>query len=268
MNVFHDAEFRAAACVLRDDSILVSDARSNSVLRVDLEGNVMGGIECDFKQPEGIAVSRDGEVYVVDRYNGCVKVFAYGEDKTKLVHQRTFGEGILNQPVGIAIAYIPLPPENTKDNTRIYVADNENHRVMVYNKEGEFHWVIGEGYGQGVGQLFCPCGVAWYKGLLIVAEWGNGRVQVFNKHCKSILCIGGFPHAHDVGVDLEGNVYVALYSSKRIRKFKIDVHEDGTPTFTVGEEVTDLIVNPTSLLVGDKGVVVVVGRTKVVRVTL
>ena len=256
MNIFHEQQFRFAART-NGDQLLVSDVSSNTVFRARKGGGVFGKeIHADFKQPEDIAVDGNGDVFVVDRYNGCVKVFSYDSAQHEYQLQRVIGEGALNQPVGITLA-------KDKGETEVYVADNENHRLAVFRPDGHFVRAVGGGYGQAGGQLFCPCGVAVYKGFAIVAEWGNGRVQVFDKGGKSVLVANGFPHAHHVAVDGEGVVYVALYSHKQIRKLKISVYEDGTPSFVVGEEALDLSFHPTGVYVEGEGKIGVVGKTKV-----
>jgi DNA-binding beta-propeller fold protein YncE len=252
MNIFREQEFRFAT-YLDADKLLVSDYGSNLVLEADREGNLTNNnIDRDFNKPEGIAVSATGEVFVVNRCPGSVKVFGREADG-KFVPLRTFGEDALNQPVGITI-----------DNAtgEVYVADNENHRVVVFKLDGRFDRVIGNGYGQEPGKMFCPCGVALHKGLVIVAEWGNGRVQVFNAKGDSILVVNGFPHAHDVVADDDGGVFVALYSHKRVRKLKISVYEDGTPSFSIEEEYKQLELHPTSVL-EENGRIRFVSKTRV-----
>ena len=255
MSIFREPELRFAT-YLGADRILVSDHASNLVLEADREGNLTHStIDGKFTKPEGIAVSAAGEVFVVNRHPGSVHVF--GRDaEGGFVPLRAFGEGILNQPVGI-----------TLDNARglAYVADNENHRVAVFSFAGCLERTIGNGYGQEPGRMFCPCGVAIHKGLVIVAEWGSGRVQVFNAQGVSLLAIDGFPHAHDVVANADGEVFVALYSHKRVRRFRISVHADGTTSFTIPEGVEQLEHSPTGIL-EEGGRVAYVSKTRVVQV--
>jgi DNA-binding beta-propeller fold protein YncE len=263
MNVFREPQYRFAAKFYSENDTAVpvgyyvSDAASNQLLIANEGGDVVGDVVGrEFKQPEKMAFGKGG-VYAVDRYNGCVRVFEFdGEGGWN--HARSFGEDVLNQPVGIAI---------DPSSQRVYVANNENHNVAVFESDGRFVRTIGGPYGQGAGELFCPCGVALYKGLVIVAEWGNGRVQVFDEGGRSILVLGGFPHAHDVVVDeRDGGVYVALYSSKRIRKFSIRVYEDGAPSFVVDGAERALECHPTGLFVEADGRLGVVSRAKIERV--
>jgi DNA-binding beta-propeller fold protein YncE len=215
MNIHQEQEFRFATR-LRDGRLLVSDQTSNSVLIADKIGNfgersIWNGL---FNKPQDLAVDPEtGNLFVVDRYNNCFHVFT--PCQTQFKHHRIFGADKLNQPVGIAI-----------QGTEVYIADNENHRIAVFDKDtGDLIRIIGDGYGQKPGQMFCPCGVAVYKGLVIVAEWGNGRLQIF-RDGKSAFMVTDIPHAHHVAVDSAGGVYVAQYSAKRVRKFKIYSYDD------------------------------------------
>ena len=254
MNIFKESEFRfTAKC---GDYRVVSCQALNGIFLTDKDGNGLGGPALvydntftDIKKPQGIVVARD-EIYVVDRDNGCVHVF--GKSGEKLKHVRTFGKGLLNQPVGIAFEMNGL-------NDKIYIADNENHRIAVFDMEGELIESIGEGYGQKPNQFFCPCGVALFKGFLLVAEWGNGRLQVF-KDGKYLFMLQDIPHAHDVIVNPNGDVFIAQYSDKRIRKFRIDATDEGHPCFFIGNDFIQLEHNPTSLF-WDDGKLGVVSKT-------
>ena len=248
MNVFKKPDLRFAAR-LADSRLLVSCQKTNSILVTDAEGKVQDSVVADFNKPQDIAVDAvTGEVYVTDRYNHCVKVF-----NCNFQTQRTFGAGQLNQPVGIAV----------KDG-RVYVADNENHRIAVFSTNGTLVDTIGQGFGHKENQLYCPCGVALYKDLVIVAEWGNGRLQIF-RDGKSVLVVGGIGHAHHVIVDPNGRIYVAQYSDKKIRIFKIHTNTDNSLGFTVNEDGVDLDDNPCGLF-WDNGKLGVVTKTRLMHV--
>ena len=249
MNVFQKPDLRFAAR-LPDNRLLVSCQKTNSILVTDADGKVQDSILADFNKPQDISVDKvTGEIYVTDRYNHCVKVF--DRDFKPL---RTFGAGQLNQPVGIAVG---------RDN-QVYVADNENHRIAVFSTNGTLMTTIGQGFGHKENQLFCPCGVAVYKDLVIVAEWGNGRLQIF-RDGQSVLVIGGIGHAHHVIVDPNGRIYVAQYSDKKIRIFNIFTNLDRSLGFTVNEDGVDIDDNPCGLFY-DNGKLGVVTKTRLMHV--
>ena len=141
MNIHQEQEFRFATR-LRDGRLLVSDQTSNSVLVADKNGSfgeksIWNSL---FNKPQDLAVDPEtGNLFVVDRYNHCFHVFTPVENQFK--HHRIFGNGKLNQPVGIAI-----------QDAEIYIADNENHRIAVFDKDtGNLTRTIGDGYGQKPG---------------------------------------------------------------------------------------------------------------------
>jgi DNA-binding beta-propeller fold protein YncE len=241
LNVFYEPEYRFAV-PLDEDHYLVSCQASNALLVVRRHsGNVKVALRNQFNKPQAMAVSSDGTmVYVVDRFNHCVHVLRRPvKEVWNLFKVRVLGgPGILNQPVGVAL---------DEDGGRLYVADNENHRIAVFSTEsGELVESLGDGYGKEVGQLFCPCGVALYKGLVVVAEWGNGRLSVFCDG-KAVNVIEGTPHAHDVVVDGD-RIHVACYFEKRVRSFHLAVDEDRQLVVVVQEPPRDLERPPTSLL--------------------
>jgi DNA-binding beta-propeller fold protein YncE len=145
--------------------------------------------------PTGIAVSRSGEIYVIDTNHHRIAVF---NDHGDLIQtQGLYGkkEGYLYYPRGIALS---------KDSSRIFVADTNNNRIQVFSvvlKEQSLKpsdhqessksdskqvplkiKFLGQwgSYGNGDGQFDAPCAIAVSSDRRIyVAESRNGRVQVF-----------------------------------------------------------------------------------------
>ena len=214
-NTPNDWRFYAA---LNDGRALVSCHLRNSVLIINSDGDELGTLDGDFVRPEGIAVSGD-RVYVVDRYHHCVHIF----DSKSLGYMKKFGSqgqenGQLNQPVGIAISQI---------DGKVWVADNENHRVQAFTSEGNHILTLGHGYGKKPFQFFCPCGIALFihplhGELIIVSEWGGGRVQVFKDGGDELFSLfGGIQHPHHVAVDGAGSVFVSEYPTRWVKKFSL-----------------------------------------------
>jgi len=83
--------------------------------------------------PAGIAIDRNGGVYIVDQQNHRVLFYPSGSQTPTLVYGQTesfetgqpnkngMGPGVLNNPNGVAV-----------DDTGLYVADFDNHRVLHF----------------------------------------------------------------------------------------------------------------------------------------
>ena len=267
MSVFTEPEYRFT--VRANDERVVSCQATNSLIITSADGKIKETVQADFQMPQGMVYLKKLELhstkgsytatveqlFVVDRYRCCVKVFKKNEGASTFEFTRSFGEGMLNQPVGIVL---------DKERDELYVADNENHRIVAFKTDGTFLLTLGNGYGQKPGQMFCPCGVAFYKNLIVIAEWGNGRLQMF-KDGKSVLVINGMPHAHDIIINEDGEGYVALYSHKALARFKITLNDDASPCFELYADRIQLEHSPTSLFFEEDGKLGVVTKTKLLK---
>ena len=88
----------------------------------------------------------------------------------------------------------------------LYVADLENGRIQVFNAmDGNHIRYIGEGEGEGPGQLNCPCGItALLEGEggiseLFVADSNNDCVSVFDMSTGAFKRHIGHGHGEDAG---------------------------------------------------------------------
>ena len=280
------AEYRSLA-LLPDGRALVSC--QDTVLVADESGDVVGRLDADFcsvsddNVPEVIAVNSKGQIFTVDRRHHCIHVFDkemkpepnkpeciainstghvfVTDSQHNCIHKfdnefkyqdsivtQTPSFSSLNQPIGIAIS--------TSDD-RIWVADNENHRVLVLSAEGEYLSTFGKGYGTAPGNLINPRGIALFDHqihgeLVIVSEWGNGRVQVFKTTGDVFAVYGGVQHAYHVAVDKRGVVYVSEYDTGRIKRFSLD-----------GD--TEREANALSMVAGEEGLEMIVEQQRVIR---
>jgi sugar lactone lactonase YvrE len=137
------------------------------------------------------------------------------------------GDGQLNAPRNLAVG-----PDGS-----IYVADSGNHRVEVFDADGNYLMQWGS-EGAGPGQLSEPWGIAVANdGRVYVADTWNHRVQVFGPTGDYVGAFGEFanvqtgdPQAEpgkfwgprDIAIDPEGNVYVTDTGNKRVQKFTAD----------------------------------------------
>jgi hypothetical protein len=76
------------------------------------------------------------------------------------------------------------------ENGFVYIADNQNHRIQVFNSSGNFLRTIGR-RGKGPGDVLNPSLIVPDKtGKLVVYESGNRRIQILNPSGKYIGMFG------------------------------------------------------------------------------
>ena len=168
--------------------------------------------------PGDVAVDINNDVYIAVSGYHCISVF--DENGTSIRTIGTAGSsssayGQFNSPWGIAIA-----------GDFLYIADQGNHRIQKFTKDGRFISKFGSS-GSGNGQLNSPRGIVVDKnGRVFVSEHSNKRVSVFrpngtfSHHIK-----GNSADNNELGspwglaFDNDGNLNVADYGFHSIRVF-------------------------------------------------
>lgn len=154
----------------------------------------------------------------------------YADSRQTLTASAVFGsqgqgDGQFDGPRGVAVA----------QNGDIYVADSRNHRIQVFDANGQFKLAFGvlgkidDGTGLNGGTFNEPWGVAvGPDGSVYVADTWNHRIQKFTANGEFITMWGRFgqdggldafygPRAVAVGPD--GRVFVADTGNKRVVVF-------------------------------------------------
>jgi sugar lactone lactonase YvrE len=129
----------------------------------------------EFAKPAGVAVDKEGNVYVSDTWNTRIQVFdADG------MFIRTFGEagdgpGYLARPKGISI----------DGDGHVWVADSVQDRVQVFTPEGRLRIYMGD-HGMLPGQFQSIANVLIDKNnRVLTTELYPGRLQVFQYYTNS-----------------------------------------------------------------------------------
>ena len=195
--------------------------------------------------PSAVAVDARGHVYIADTFNHSVRII---EKKTGIITtlagtgQRRFsgdgGPGLsaaLNEPVALAV-----------DRHRLYIADQNNHRVRMLDlSTGIITTVAGTGEagynGDGMSgteaALSGPSGLAvGPDGALYIADTFNGRIRRIDPESGCIHTIAGdggeyryqgvehevsvsLSRPYGVGIEPDGNLLITDSDSHLIRRW-------------------------------------------------
>jgi DNA-binding beta-propeller fold protein YncE len=140
------------------DRIVVFSPQGRSLYGIGFRGDGPGG----FKNIRTMVQGRDGLLYVVNGMRQQIQT--YGLDGTYIA---SFGQGTFSEPEGIAI----------DDENRLYLTDRFNHRILIF-AGGKLVETYGR-HGTRAGEFNQPGRLAYYKGMLYVADHENSRIQVF-----------------------------------------------------------------------------------------
>jgi DNA-binding beta-propeller fold protein YncE len=173
-----------------------------------------------FVFPHGIAVDRDGNVWVTDGQGANEKghqVFKFspkGEVLMALGKAGVAGDSndTFNQPSAVAIA----------PNGDIFVADghggNSNARIVKFSKDGKFIMTWGK-KGSAPGEFDIPHALAFdSKGRLFVADRNNNRIQIFDQDGKFIDQWKQFSRPSGIFIGRNDVLYVADSESGSVAK--------------------------------------------------
>jgi sugar lactone lactonase YvrE len=153
------------------DQVVVFDADSLAELRRIGTGGKNHWLTTpgDFGAPQGIAVDKDGNVYVTDTMNNRVEIFDADGKFISEFGKHCDGPGCFARPKGIAV----------DADGHIWVADAYNDMLQAFSKEGRLLTYIG-GHGHNPGQFEELVGLAIDKqNRILTSEQYPGRMQMF-----------------------------------------------------------------------------------------
>ena len=176
----------------------------------------------EFKSPTGIAVDKDGQIYVADTDNHSIQKFDRdGNFLARWGDEPDSEEGKFYYPRGLATS-----PEGD-----VYIADSGNNRIQKFDSEGNLINAWGKfGFawrGAEAGKFDVPWGVTTDKqGFLYVSDTTNARIQKFQSDGTPLLkwgrdggYDGAFFYPRGLAVDFVGNIFIADEGNHRIQKF-------------------------------------------------
>lgn len=159
----------------RSSSLTSSSRMRPSQVVSDEDGNTIGSIDDIENEEEDNSIDTYGENSVEDSDIDVRCLFKYGH--------RGNGQGQFTWPRGVAT-----------DGEEIAVADSSNHRVQIFDNEGNFKQQLGS-YGSAEAQFDCLTGL-WISGArfdssrYIVSDRYNHRIQIFDRSGNFVRAFG------------------------------------------------------------------------------
>lgn len=250
-----------------DDSFFIID-RLARIQHLDAQGKPLGEWRMpDWRigKPVGLSVGPDGNVYVPDTHYHRVVVYSPTGEEIRKFGGRGSGPGRFIWPTDVAFdvagdVYVSEYGDNDRiqvfapdgtfrrsfgafgtgdgqfmrpqslliDGDLVYVTDACNNRIAVFRTDGTFVRNMG-GVGSGPGEFRFPFGLDLdADGRLVVAEFGNNRVQLIDKETGKGLGVWGssgrapgqFAYPWAVALDKAGRVIALDSGNNRIQVFE------------------------------------------------
>jgi len=221
-------------------SVLAPDG-SVRVLAGGIEGYLDGaGANAAFNTPSGIALDKNGYVYVADTGNHAIRKIAPDGTVSTLAGSGIAGyadgqgaQARFNGPVGLAV----------DEEGIVYVADTYNDRIRRIAPDGTVTTLAGNGrpdLADGIGELAqfdTPCGIAIGKDGIYVADSRNDAIRRIDPD-GSVITLALTPETEKdallrrpmaLAVTHDGFVYIAVASRGRLLQMAPDGALAGLP---------------------------------------
>jgi NHL repeat len=172
----------------------------------------------NFNRPTDIAWLPDGTFFVADGYAG-VRVAKFDPNGRFI---KDWGRPPVDPASPKASEFWSVHSIGISRDRRVFVADRENHRMQVFDEDGNFLYMFPTGYNSSVlAHTVTDDDHVW------VADWTTDRLVKYDLDGHYILDIGGhgplpgqFDGVHQINVDSDRNLYVTEVANARSQKFR------------------------------------------------
>ncbi len=206
--------------------VIVSDPQAPGVHVLNGSSSflISAGPSYRLKQPRGVAVDGQDQIYVADAGSGTVLVFDRDGRYSHTIGNFQ-GESMFTGPVGVAI---------DRENNRVYVLDGHPGELIALDLNGKVLRRVGGSRRLGQVHFEEPSEIAVRGSRVVVLDSFNSRIQVFDLQCHRlnefpVRAVSGRPRPAGMGLALDdaGNIYVNAGSSG-IKAYRQDGQLVGT----------------------------------------
>ncbi|CAF4013361.1 unnamed protein product [Adineta steineri] len=200
-------------------NLLICDYQNRRVVRWRLGYNTCGETIISDIDCHGLAMDKEGYLYVTDYKKNEVRKYEIGKPHGILVAGGNGQGSRLDQLHGPLYVFVG------RDNS-VYVSDEKNNRVVKWKTASKKGVVVagGRNRGNGLEQLSEPGKIfvsPW--NAVYVADWGNDRIMSWPQEAThGHVVVGKSRRPVSLTFDQHGNLYVANQWDHEIRKFDID----------------------------------------------
>jgi DNA-binding beta-propeller fold protein YncE len=176
---------------------------------MDMNGTILkstgrkGSNPGEFNLPNGIRLSKEGEIYVCDTRNDRIQVFGKDLNLFRVIGRQGKEKG----------CFSCLDELDFDEDGNIYVADHDNHRIQVLTQQGDHIRNIGYP-GAGFGELNHPVSVAINKNMVYVTDVDNIRISVFKTTGEFVTVFGAGILKEPECIAIDGNGYIYVTDSR------------------------------------------------------
>lgn len=228
--------------------VYVTEKRGAALLRYDHQGNFLGSMgREDLSGVERVAAGKDGSLYLLDTGSYCVHLLCRDGWYLGKIGKYGTSKGRLQYPVSIDV----------DDKGRIFILDQDDRYVKVYDREGKFLYKVGKEPGTA---LTDPLDISVAGNYLVVLEDKEKHtVRAFDLEGNKVEVFprsGEVPYPFRVAVSKDGKVFL-FDRSPHLREFTVSGSE-GKPMKKKLQHVTGMTVDSRGFLIAadrDRGLV-------------
>ena len=175
----------------------------------------------ELNDPGGIAVRKDGRIYLVDRGNHRIQVLESSLEYTNSYFNPDSQER--------SSEYLECAALNSAGD--LYVTDRRNCNIQVFNHNGKFLFTFGKSASRREykrGRLYNPHAIAIDREDFVYVGGDDGIVSIFDKKGNFVRSFGGsgnqpgqFGYIRGMHIDSQGQLYICEWeTNNRVQVFQ------------------------------------------------